>query len=117
MAQVILQTQDANTPELFESFEALFQELSRRGLKIEKVEDGLIKAADQDGKAIDIVFGVLASEGTAASFVKEVESLRDALRASMAALKNQGIQIPANETAKLKEQFAFLTPKKPTAKK
>jgi len=94
----------------------MFQTLSEAGTVVTTVEDGVLETS-----VGTFTYGELQTEGSKAKFVTEVETYRGELRASVSALKKQGIGISKTELTKLGKQFAFLapaeTPKKETVEK
>jgi len=101
MAKVLL-IADKKTEE-FDSFEAMFQAVSEKGIVVTEVTDGILKTKDKK----ELQFSIITTEGTEDKLKKEIEVYRDKLRESILPLMKQGI-VTKEQAGKLKEQFEFL---------
>jgi len=101
MAKIIL-IADKKAEE-FNSFEAMFQAISEKGIVVTDVKDGIITTKDKK----EFSFGIMNIDNTEKNLKKEIEVYRDKLRESILPLMKQGI-VTKEQAGKLKEQFEFL---------
>ena len=101
MGKVLL-TADKKVVE-FDNFEAMFQDLSEKGMIVVSVEDGKIITKDKK----ELSFSIVTTEGTKEKLNSEIEAYREKLRVSIPPLMKQGV-FTKEQAGKLKEQFEFL---------
>lgn len=104
MEKIIL-TEGKVTKE-FENYELMFQDISERGIIIEKVEDGKLTTTEKK----ELTIAVLTTAGTADALIKEIVDYRDELRKTIVPLMKQGI-VTKEQANKLGEQFKFIEKK------